>query len=223
MGLSGRAQLINDFTQMYGILHNIPSGTKFAKGIFKSLSTFLYCSHDSCGGRSNIAAALSINHSTARLNNRARVRVFAFGNVFNRQSFLILLDLEIKRARRYQNCLSLLSLTFSHLVPSPGGNTSISFKTLANLVKSELRDSDIVGQGVGNRLLVMLPYADMKGTHRVRERLEKILCEYGFGREGFTVEINEVCFPTHATNFNELLQIVGNLETMCMSPNIASN
>ena len=116
-----------------------------------------------------------------------------------------------------------MSLTFSHLAPSLGGNTSISFKTLANLVKSELRDSDIVGQGAGNRLLVMLPYADMEGTHRVRERLEKILYEYGFGREGFTVEINEVCFPTHATNFNDLLQMAGNLETMRMSPNIASN
>jgi GGDEF domain-containing protein len=139
-----------------------------------------------------------------------RVRMFAFGNVFNWQSFLILLDLEIKRARRYQNHLSLLFLTFGHLAPSLEENTSISFKTLANLVKSGLRDSDIVGQGAGNRLLVMLPYADMAGTHRVRERLEKILYEYGFGRKGFTVEINEVCFPTHATNFDDLLRMAGN-------------
>jgi hypothetical protein len=175
---------------MYSILHNIPPGTKLAESICKSLSTFFYYSHDSCGGRSNIGAALSINHSTARPNNRARVRVFAFGNVFNWQSFLILLDLEIKRAQRYQNCLSLLSLTFGHLAPSLEGTASISFKTLANLVRSELRGSDIVGQGAGNCLLVMLPYADMEGTHRVRERLEKLLYEYGFGREGFTVEIN---------------------------------
>ena len=136
--------------------------------------------------------------------------MFAFGNVFNWQSFLILLDLEIKRARRYQNHLSLLALTFGHLGPSLEENSNISFKTLANLVKSGLRDSDIVGQGAGNRLLVMLPYADMAGTHRVRERLEKILYEYGFGRKGFTVEINEVCFPTHATNFDDLLRMAGN-------------
>ncbi len=136
--------------------------------------------------------------------------MFAFGDVFNRQSFLFLLDLEIKRARRYQNYLSLLSLSFGHLAPSPGENASISFKTLANLVKSELRDTDIVGQGAGNRLLVMLPYADMVGLHRVRERLEKTLYDYGFGRKGFAVEINEVCFPTHATNFDDLLQMAGN-------------
>ena len=136
--------------------------------------------------------------------------MFSFGHVFNRQSFLYLLDLEIKRARRYQNYLSLLSLTFGHLDPTPGENPSISLKTLANLVKSELRDTDIVGQGGENRLLVMLPYADMTGVHRARERLEKTLYEYGFGRKGFTIEIDEVCFPTHARNADALLRTVRN-------------
>jgi GGDEF domain-containing protein len=149
--------------------------------------------------------------------------VFAFGNVLNRQSFLFLLDLEIKRAQRYQNFLSLLSLTFGHLDPSVGEDASISLKTLANLVKDELRETDIVGQAAGNRILVMLPYVDMAGAHTVRERLEKILYEYGFGREGFAVVINEVCFPTHATSFNDLLQMAGNLGTIRMSANITSN
>jgi GGDEF domain-containing protein len=149
--------------------------------------------------------------------------VFAFGNVLNRQSFLFLLDLEIKRAQRYQNFLSLLSLTFGHLEPSVGEDASISLKTLANLVKGELRETDIVGQAAGNRILVMLPYADMAGAHTVRDRLEKILYEYGFGREGFAVVINEVCFPTHATSFNDLLQMAGNLETIRISTNITSN
>ena len=149
--------------------------------------------------------------------------MFAFGNVLNRQSFLFLLDLEIKRAQRYQNFLSLLSLTFGYLDPSMGEHASISLKTLANLVKDELRETDIVGQGAGNLLLVMLPYADMAGAYTVRERLKRILYEYGFGRKGFTVEINEVCFPTHAASFDDLLKMAGNLETMCMSPNITSN
>ncbi len=138
--------------------------------------------------------------------------MFAFGNVFNRQSFLFMLNLEIKRARRYQEFLSLVSITFGHFDPLPGKSPTISFKTLANLLKDKLRDTDIIGRSGRNRLLVMLPYADMKGTHRVRERLEKILCEYGFGREGFTVEISEVCFPTHATNVDDLLQMAGDNE-----------
>ena len=135
--------------------------------------------------------------------------MFAFEDVFNRQSFLFMLDLEIKRARRYQNYLSLLGLTFGHLDPLPGESPSISLKTLANLLKNELRGSDIVGQGAGNRLLVMLPYADIVGVARVRERLEKTLQGYGFGRKGFTIEISEACFPTHATNVDDLLRMAG--------------
>ena len=99
--------------------------------------------------------------------------MFAFGHVFNRESFLSLLDLEIKRARRYQNYLSLLSLSFGHLNPSLE-NRITSPKNHDYLLKDELRDSDIVGQGEANCLLVMLPHADIAGTHTVREKLEKI-------------------------------------------------
>ncbi len=135
--------------------------------------------------------------------------MFAFGHVLNIQSFLFLLNLEIKRARRYQNCMSLLSHTFGHLDPSVGEKASISLKTIASLLKSELRDTDIVGQGGGNRLLFMLPHADMARAHNVRQRLEKILHYYGFGKNSFTIEIDEVCFPTHATNVDELLRRAG--------------
>ena len=135
--------------------------------------------------------------------------MFAFGHVLNIQSFLFLLNLEIKRARRYQNSISLLSHTFGHLEPSLREEPSISLKTLASLLKSELRDTDIVGQGGGNRLLFMLPYADMARAHNVRERLEKTLHYYGFGRNSFTIEIDEVCFPTHATNVDDILRMAG--------------
>ncbi len=134
--------------------------------------------------------------------------MFAFGNVLNGESFLFLLNLETKRARRYQNCLSLLSLTFSHLNPSLWENPSISLKTLACLLKTEVRNTDIVGQGGGNRLLFMLPYADMAAANKVRERSQKILHFYGFGRSGFPIEIDEVCFPTHTKNVNDLLRMV---------------
>ena len=135
--------------------------------------------------------------------------MFSFGNVLNRRSFLFLLDLEIKRARRYRNYLSLLSLTFSHLDPSPAENPSISIKTLAHLLKDALRDTDIVGQDAANRLLVMLPYADKEASHKVRERLERCFQGYGFGGNGFTIEFDEVCFPTHATTFDDLLRMAG--------------
>jgi GGDEF domain-containing protein len=136
--------------------------------------------------------------------------MFVFGHVFNRDSFLFLLDREIKRARRYQNYLSLLSLTLRDLDPSPRENPSVSLKNLAYLLKDELRDTDFVGEGGANRLLVMLPYADMAGVDKVKEKLEKIFQDYGFEAEGNAIEIGEVCFPTHGTNVEELLKRVGN-------------
>jgi len=134
--------------------------------------------------------------------------MFAFGHVFNRQSFLFLLNLEIKKAQRYQNYLSLLSLTFNPL-NSTSENPSISLKTLAKLLKDELRDTDVLGHCAANRFLVMLPYADMVGAHNVRNRLEQILQDYGFGQKGANIEIAEVCFPTHATNIDDLLRMTG--------------
>jgi hypothetical protein len=53
----------------------------------------------------------------------------------------------------------------------------------------------------------MLPYANIAGAHRVKERLEKVLHEYGFGRKGFTIDIDEACFPTHTTKVDEFLRI----------------
>ncbi|NIS71910.1 MAG: PAS domain S-box protein [Proteobacteria bacterium] len=135
--------------------------------------------------------------------------MFAFGHVLNTESLLFLLEMETKRAQRYKNYMSLLSLTFGHLDPSLGKKPSISLKTLASLLKSDLRGTDIVGQGGGNRLLFMLPNADTAGAHKVRERSEKVLHEYGFGRKGFGIEIDEVCFPTHAKNVDDILQMTG--------------
>ncbi|MFX0199046.1 MAG: GGDEF domain-containing protein [Candidatus Hodarchaeota archaeon] len=136
--------------------------------------------------------------------------MFVHGHVFNRQSFLFLLDLEIKKAQRYQNYLSLLSFTFDHLHPPLKDNPSISLKTVGNLLKDELRETDVIGQSGTNRLLVMLPYADMTGAHQVRRRLEKILHDFGFSTRGFAIEVGEVCFPTHATNIDDLLRMAGN-------------
>ena len=136
--------------------------------------------------------------------------MFAFGHVFNRQSFLFLLDLEIKKAQRYQNYLTLLSFTFDYLNPSLTKNPGISLKTMGNLLRDELRETDVIGQGATNRLLVMLPYADMVGAQKVRKRLEQTLRDYGFGTREFAIQIDEVCFPTHATSIKDLLQMAGN-------------
>jgi hypothetical protein len=44
----------------------------------------------------------------------------------------------------------------------------------------------------------------------VRKRLEQTLQDYGFGEKGFAIQVDEVCFPTHATSMEDLLQMAGN-------------
>ena len=133
--------------------------------------------------------------------------MFVFGQVFNRESFLFFLDLEVKRARRYQDYLSLLSLS------SPvGKNPSVSSKTFASLVKDELRGTDLIGLGGENRLLVLLPHADMAAAHKVKQRLAQILEEYAFDKKGLMMKIDAVSFPTHATNVKDLLWRAGTRE-----------
>ncbi|NIN93174.1 hypothetical protein GTO36_09415 [bacterium] len=58
--------------------------------------------------------------------------------------------------------------------------------------------------------MVMLPYTDTAGAHKVRGRLEQMLRDYGFGKKGLAVEIEEICFPTHATNVDDILRMAGN-------------
>lgn len=42
---------------------------------------------------------------------------------------------------------------------------------MGNLLKDELRRTDLIGQDAANRLLVMLPYADLAGVHKAGERV----------------------------------------------------
>jgi PleD family two-component response regulator len=135
--------------------------------------------------------------------------MFAFGHVFDRDFFLYLLTLEIKRAQRYQNYLSLLSLAFNHHNLSPTGNPDTSLKTMANLIVDDVRETDVVGLGNGNHLLVMMPYANMAALGTVKDRLRQLLHDYGFDKKGIAMEIDEACFPTRATGVDDLLQMAG--------------
>jgi len=102
-----------------------------------------------------------VNCSTAKPHQHCLGRgyAFAFGQVF-----LLLLDLEIKKAQRYQNYVSFVSLTFAHLNSLRKENSSVSLKTMGDLRMDELRETDVVGHSGTNRVMVMLPYADMGGS-----------------------------------------------------------
>ena len=130
-----------------------------------------------------------------------------FGRILNRDLFLFLLDLEVKRARRYQNFLCLIFFRIKQCSKDHnGGGLEACYQTLSNLIKEEIRESDIIGSLELNQLVALLPYADAKSGDYVKSRFEDALKYYEFESKGFEITIDQVCFPVHGTNAMDLIK-----------------
>jgi len=131
----------------------------------------------------------------------------AFGRIMNRDLFLFLLDLEVKRARRYQNFLCLMLFKIKQFSKEDnGGGLKACYQTLSNLLMEEIRESDIIGSLEIDRLVVLLPYADVKAGTYVQSRFEDALKYYDFKNKGFEIMIDQVCFPINGTDTTYLIK-----------------
>lgn len=130
-----------------------------------------------------------------------------FGRILNRELFLFLLDLEVKRARRYQNFLCLVFFKIKQFSQEDnGGALKACYKALGGLLMEEIRESDIIGSLDLNKLVVLLPYADLQGGSHVKSRFEDALRYYDFKSGGLEVMIDQVCFPVHGTGTMDLIR-----------------
>jgi PleD family two-component response regulator len=126
--------------------------------------------------------------------------------IVNRESFLNMLDLEVKRARRYQNFFSILKLKFSPRPNSENGNEfKACCKTLGDLLSKELRESDALGFLADDQWAILIPYADLSVIGLLRSRLMGSLEEYDFKRKGYEVMADLICFPIDGTNTADLI------------------
>ena len=132
----------------------------------------------------------------------------AFGRILNRDLFLFLLDLEVKRARRYQNFLCLVFFKIKQF--SREGNVGDLMKdcyqTLSDLLMEQIRESDIIGSIELGKLLVLLPYADSQAGAHVKSRLEDALKYYDLRSKGFEIIVDQVCFPVNGTDTIDLIR-----------------
>ena len=130
-----------------------------------------------------------------------------FGRILNRDLFLFLLDLEVKRARRYQNFLCLMLFKIKQFSKEDnGGGLKACYQTLSDLLMEEIRESDIIGSLELDRLVVLLPYADVKAGTYVQSRFEDALKYYDFKNKGFEIMIDQVCFPINGTDTMDLIR-----------------
>ena len=130
-----------------------------------------------------------------------------FGRVLKKDLFLYFFDLEVKRARRYQNFLCLLLLNLKQLPKTDNGRYfQTCQKTLGNLLSREVRETDMLGSFGKNKLAVLLPYADASAGDHAKSRLESTLKYYDFKSKGYEVTIDKICYPMNGTDTMELIK-----------------
>lgn len=87
-------------------------------------------------------------------------------------SFQMLLDHEIARARRYQHPLSIMRISVEAKPQTP--HTQHSAEVFAiNALNLEVRETDIPCK-MGNEFLLLMPFTSELGSKIVSERLEKV-------------------------------------------------
>ena len=131
------------------------------------------------------------------------------GRFLDRELFLRILDLEIKRARRYQGFFCVIKLKLSPLTGQENGKRlQKKYQSLSNWLGGELRKTDVIGSLGDNQLAALLPYADLSGSGHVRSRLEGRLKYFDFEKNGYQVTIEQICFPKDGTMTEDLVHKV---------------
>ncbi len=130
----------------------------------------------------------------------------SYGRVLDRDLFFFLLDLEVKRARRYQNFLCLMLLKIKPFSKNDvQGEKDAYGRILSDILAEETRDSDIIGSLEINHLAV-LPYADSKAGDHVKSRFENTLGNYDFKDKEFDVVFDQICFPINGADTMDLIK-----------------
>lgn len=108
-------------------------------------------------------------------------RIDGLTGLFNRRFWEECCKLEFKRVKRTQGPSSLLMLDIDHFKPvndtygHPAGDEVI--KSLADIIKSSVRETDIAGRYGGEEFSIVLPDTDAQSALQVAERIRQTTAE----------------------------------------------
>lgn len=126
------------------------------------------------------------------------------------------LEVEMKRSRRYKGLLSLIfiDLDFFKEVNDTHGHLMGSqvLVELAGILVENLRAVDVIVRYGGDEFVVLLPNTNLKKAGRVAERLRRAIREYKFlNKEGLSLQITAsfgiASYPEHANNRTDLIHL----------------
>lgn len=126
------------------------------------------------------------------------------------------LDEEVERARRYQKAFSLLMLDaddFKRFNDTQGhiaGDDALA--AIASIMKSVVREVDLVARYGGEEFSIILPETDSPGAFIVAEKIREAIASHEFADAGgapgprLTVSVGLASFPVHAHDKESLLK-----------------
>ncbi len=124
----------------------------------------------------------AIEERSMEFENRANYD--ALTKIYNRRRFLELLDLEMKKAQQLNLELSLIFFDIDHfknINDTYGHNTGDDvLKTLASLVSSSIRCSDIFARWGGEEFLILVESTGLENAARSAEKIRKIIMDHEF-------------------------------------------
>ena len=128
-----------------------------------------------------------------------------------REAFDYLLNLEVKKAARYLYFFSLMVLQKDKILRglSPPEEETL-IRKLADIVKEEVRTTDMIGRIENDKFFLILDQADFQSSFKVGVRIKDRIENYVFKTNGHTIgmttSIGIACFPTHASDIVTLRQ-----------------
>ena len=112
--------------------------------------------------------------------------------------------MEVKRAQRYDLALSLIMIDLDHFKEFNDTYGHLEgdglLRKIAQILKSSLRETDLVARYGGEEFSVILPETDKEGASIAAERVRKTISEQTFGEVGakMTISLGVASYPDDA-------------------------
>jgi len=139
---------------------------------------------------------------------------------FNRSNMLFFLKKEVSRAWRYKVPFSTITLSLVNIIPQkPVSSEKIKlqeiwFSVMERLIKI-MRDTDLLGFLEENKIILLLPMTDEKGSNLALQRFLRILHSESFVVKNIPLELKFVALTTsfHQDNMPTIQIFLKEIET----------
>jgi len=115
---------------------------------------------------------------------RTLSEIDALTGIYNKGKFNNVLDTELKKVRRYKRPMGLILFDIDHFkqINDTFGHQVGDYvlKTIADIVKKNIRDTDIFARWGGEEFVILAPETDINGLKMLAEKLRKAIENHNF-------------------------------------------